>query len=79
MIALINMIYFELSSSVKDDFLQNFCSRKLRKNPYFQVIIPLNTVDLGQVLEEWRDISPPPDDKEAVKFEYANFYVNFWK
>ncbi|VDP16912.1 unnamed protein product [Soboliphyme baturini] len=29
------------------------------------VLIPLNTVDLGQVIEEWRDIQPPPDDKEA--------------
>jgi len=27
----------------------------------------LNTVDLGQVIEEWRDISPPPDDKEAAE------------
>ncbi|KRY32648.1 Synaptotagmin-1 [Trichinella spiralis] len=29
------------------------------------VLIPLNTIDLGQVIEEWRDIQPPPDDKEA--------------
>jgi synaptotagmin-1 len=32
-----------------------------------QVLLPLGKIDLGQVLEEWKDISPPPDDKEAEK------------
>jgi synaptotagmin-1 len=32
-----------------------------------QVLIPLGHIDLGQVLEEWKDIAPPPDDKEAVR------------
>ncbi|MCP9257701.1 Synaptotagmin I [Dirofilaria immitis] len=32
-----------------------------------QVLIPLGKIDLGQVIEEWKDISPPPDDKEADK------------
>ena len=31
-----------------------------------QVILPLGKIDLGQVIEEWKDIQPPPDDKEAV-------------
>lgn len=31
-----------------------------------QVLIPLGHIDLGQVIEEWKDIAPPPDDKEAV-------------
>lgn len=35
-----------------------------------QVLIPLNTIDLGQVIEEWRDISCPPDDKEAVSWSH---------
>ncbi|KAJ1357932.1 DNA-binding protein snt1 [Parelaphostrongylus tenuis] len=32
-----------------------------------QVLIPLGKIDLGQVIEEWKDIAPPPDDKEADK------------
>lgn len=31
-----------------------------------QVLLPLGKIDLGQVIEEWKDIAPPPDDKEAV-------------
>ena len=31
-----------------------------------QVLLPLGKIDLGQVIEEWKDIQPPPDDKEAV-------------
>lgn len=31
-----------------------------------QVLIPLGKIDLGAVIEEWKDIAPPPDDKEAV-------------
>jgi len=32
-----------------------------------QVLLPLGKLDLGQVVEEWKDIAPPPDDKEADK------------
>ncbi|CAJ0963186.1 unnamed protein product, partial [Mesorhabditis belari] len=32
-----------------------------------QVLLPLGKIDLGQVIEEWKDIAPPPDDKEAEK------------
>ncbi|CAJ0606377.1 unnamed protein product [Cylicocyclus nassatus] len=32
-----------------------------------QVLIPLGKIDLGQVIEKWEDIAPPPDDKEAEK------------
>lgn len=32
-----------------------------------QVLLALNKIDLGQVIEEWKDIAPPPDDKEAEK------------
>lgn len=31
-----------------------------------QVIIPLNSVDLGSVVREWRDIKPPPDENAKV-------------
>ncbi|PIO70800.1 hypothetical protein TELCIR_07327, partial [Teladorsagia circumcincta] len=36
------------------------------------VLIPLGKIDLGQVIEEWKDIAPPPDDKEAVSFSSIN-------
>lgn len=32
-----------------------------------QVLIPLHSIDLGQVVEQWKDITPPPDDKETVR------------
>uniref|UniRef100_A0A1I7ZZA3 Synaptotagmin n=1 Tax=Steinernema glaseri TaxID=37863 RepID=A0A1I7ZZA3_9BILA len=32
-----------------------------------QVLLPLGKIDLGEVVEEWKDIAPPPDDKEAEK------------
>lgn len=32
-----------------------------------QVKIPLNTVDLCQVLEEWRDLISPDNDAEKVR------------
>uniref|UniRef100_A0A915D4X0 C2 domain-containing protein n=1 Tax=Ditylenchus dipsaci TaxID=166011 RepID=A0A915D4X0_9BILA len=32
-----------------------------------QVLLALGKIDLGQVIEEWKDIGPPPDDKEAVR------------
>jgi synaptotagmin-1 len=31
-----------------------------------QVMIPLNQVDLGQVVEDIRDIQPPPNTQEMV-------------
>nr|AVK72374.1 synaptotagmin protein [Nemertoderma westbladi] len=29
-----------------------------------EIKVPLNTVDLGRVIEEWRDLSPPAQDKD---------------
>ena len=31
-----------------------------------EVQIPLNTVDLGKVIREIKDLSPPPGEREAV-------------
>lgn len=42
-----------------------------------QVLIPLNSIDLGQVIEEWRDIQPPPDEKEAVTVEVTSKFIFF--
>ena len=39
-----------------------------------QVHVPLNSVDLGRVIEEWRDITSP--DNEAEKVSCHVTYVN---
>lgn len=57
-----------------------------------QVKIPLNTVDLCQVLEEWRDLISPDNDAEKVrtleglhtrkvmlKSSYQNYNLNIIK
>jgi hypothetical protein len=36
-----------------------------------QVIVPLSTVDLCRVLEEWRDITSPDNDAEKVGFSFV--------
>lgn len=32
-----------------------------------QVQVPLNSVDLCQVIEEWRDVASPDNDSEKVR------------
>ena len=41
-----------------------------------EVQIPLNTVDLGKVIREIKDLSPPPGDREAVSYQ-SNLSVLF--
>ena len=31
-----------------------------------QIHVPMNSIDLGQVYEEWRDLEPANDDKLRV-------------
>lgn len=38
-----------------------------------QVHVPLNSVDLGRVIEEWRDITSPDNDAEKVRSVSLNF------
>ena len=36
-----------------------------------QIHVPMNSIDLGQVYEDWRDLEPANDDKvnkEKIKF-----------
>ena len=35
-----------------------------------QVKVPLNSVDLGRVVEEWRDLTSPESDSEKVRAQY---------
>jgi len=39
-----------------------------------EVQIPLNTVDLGQVIREIRELIPPPGNREAVCFLKIIFF-----
>ena len=33
-----------------------------------QVLVPLNSVDLGRVVEEWRDLTSPESDEKVSAF-----------
>jgi len=32
------------------------------------VLVPLNSVDLGRVVEEWRDLTSPESDEKVSRF-----------
>ena len=32
--------------------------------------VPLNSIDLGKVVQEWRDVSPPANDSDKVTIYY---------
>jgi hypothetical protein len=36
-----------------------------------EVQIPLNTVDLGKVIREIKDLTPPPGEREAVGYSLS--------
>ncbi len=38
-----------------------------------QVQVPLNSVDLGRVVEEWRDLTAPDSDNEKVNISQHAF------
>ena len=40
-----------------------------------QVRVPLNSVDLGAVVEEWRDLTSPESDADKVSTSTTHFYV----
>ena len=40
-----------------------------------EVQVPLGQVDLGKVIQEWRDVSPPAGDSDKVICLFAN-YIN---
>ena len=35
-----------------------------------QVQLPLNSIDLGRVVEDWKDLSPPESENEKVISEF---------
>ena len=40
-----------------------------------QIHVPMNSIDLGQIYETWRDLEPANDDKESflLKISLKNF------
>ena len=33
-----------------------------------QIHVPMNSIDLGQIYETWRDLEPANDDKESILY-----------
>ena len=38
-----------------------------------QVQLPLNSVDLGRVVEDWKDLTPPDSESEKVRTRCCSF------
>lgn len=38
-----------------------------------QIHVPMNSIDLGQIYETWRDLEPANDDKESFFLEKNQF------
>ena len=41
-----------------------------------QVLVPLNSVDLGQVVEEWRDLTSPETEPVQLTTHLSSFYLH---
>lgn len=45
-----------------------------RHDPIGEIQIPLNAIDLGSVIREMKEISPPPGECESVReYEFVVF------
>ena len=61
-----NLPYGEIGGKTLAFAVYDF-DRFSRHDQIGEVQIPLNTVDLGKVIREIKDISPPPGEREAVR------------
>jgi len=43
-----------------------------------QLKVPLNSVDLGRVVEEWREIDPPDSSEDKVTNDAVSLHVSFF-
>ncbi len=41
-----------------------------------QIMVPLGSVDLARVIEEWRDLLPPDDDEKVCNGQKSFTFVN---
>ena len=62
------MAYGDISGKTLVFAVYDF-DRFSRHDQIGEVQIALNTVDLGKVIREIKDLSPPPGEREAVRFE----------
>ena len=60
-----NVPYAEIGSKTLVFAIYDF-DRFSKHDQIGQVQVPLNSVDLGRVVEEWRDLSSPENDSEKV-------------
>ena len=60
------MAYGDISSKTLVFAIYDF-DRFSRHDQIGEVQLPLGSVDLGKVLEEWRDITPPAGDKDVIR------------
>jgi synaptotagmin-1 len=60
-----NLAYGEIGGRTLVFAVYDF-DRFSRHDQIGEVQIPLNTVDLGKVIREIKDLTPPPGEREAV-------------
>ncbi len=60
------MPYAEIGSKTLVFAIYDF-DRFSKHDQIGQVQVPLNSVDLGRVVEEWRDLTSPEADSEKVR------------
>ena len=71
-----NIPYGDLSSRTLSFSIYDF-DRFSRHDQIGEVHIPLGQVDLGKVVQEWRDIKPPAGDGDKVcKFFKYQGYIS---
>lgn len=62
--------YAEIGSKILCFAVYDF-DRFSKHDQIGQVQIALNSVDLGRVVEEWRDLQSPDNDAEKVSAEFS--------
>ena len=60
-----NVQYAEIGSKTLTFMIYDF-DRFSKHDQIGQVQVPLNSIDLGRVVEEWRDLTSPEADNEKV-------------
>lgn len=69
-----NLPYGEIGGKTLVFAVYDF-DRFSRHDQIGEVQIALNTVDLGKVIREIKDLSPPPGEREAVCYTIKYFFL----
>jgi hypothetical protein len=62
-----NLAYGDIGSKTLVFAIYDF-DRFSRHDQIGEITIPLNKIDLGKIVEETKEIGPPPGEKENVNF-----------